>query len=195
MKRAMKKENDNFLKNYKNLILTMILSIIIISYFLFEEIGLNSLILSLVIVIGFYTVEKYFSLNFQIHHYFYILIIVFSIVFFYYFQLQFTYVDKILHLIGGFMLASVSYYIFKKKKLNYPLITAFIFSLSIILAYEFYEYIMDYYFEIPMRGVYQNINNQIIMLIDPVKDTIQDITLGITGFFLFIIKNVLKNKN
>jgi len=170
------------------------LILVVISYFLFEEIGLNSLILSLVIIIGFYTTEKYFSINFKGYHYVYLLTIVFSIIFFFYLQLHFTYIDKILHLVGGFMLASVSYHIFKKKLTNNnAIITAFLFSLSIILVYEFYEYIMDYYFEIPMRGVYQKINNKLIMLIDPTKDTIQDIVLGITGFFLFIMKNIIKN--
>lgn len=181
----------NLKKTHKNIIILLTLGTIVISYFLFKEVGFHSLILALVILIGFYSTEKYFSLNFKIYHYVYILIIIFSIVFFYYLQLQFTYVDKILHFIGGFMLASVSYHLFRKKLIHTnALVTAFILSIFIILGYEIYEYLMEYYFEIPMRGVYQIINNQLIMLIDPVKDTLQDVALGIGGFFLFSVKNI-----
>lgn len=186
----------NLKQTHKNIIISITLFMILISYFLFKEIGFNSLIISLLILIGFYTVERHLSINFKIHHYSYTIIIIFSILFFYYIQSLFIYIDKFLHLIGGFMLASVTYHTFKKISItkNYALATAFLFSLIIIISYEGYEYGMDQIFGENMRGVYQMINNQLIMVVDPLKDTIQDVALGIVGFFLFFITTI-KNKN
>ncbi len=167
---------------YKEIIISILILIGILAYFVFQ-IRFQTVLFFLVLILSFYFSERIFSFNFERKHYFYVSVISLSMLFFYYIQLQFVYIDKILHLIGGIMLASIMYHISTKIKVikNYQLLFTIISSLLIILGYEFYEYVSDFFLNTSMQGVYQKIGDETIVLIGSVADTIQDVVLGLFG--------------
>ena len=171
-----------FKQSHKEIIICILLFISILAYFIFN-IRLQTVLFFLVLILSFYFSERIFSFNFEKQHYYYVVAISLSMLFFYYIQLQFVYIDKILHLIGGIMLASIMYHISTKIKVikNYQLLFTIISSLLIILGYEFYEYVSDFFLNTSMQGVYQRIGDETIVLIGSVADTLQDIVLGLLG--------------
>ncbi len=181
---------------YKDIVILIMIFIGIFFYFLLGNINLHGLILYFVLILLFYFIEKIFSIDFKKNHYFYLIIISFSILFFYNIQSYFIQVDKLLHLIGGIMLTSITYYLSTKKnnlKKN-RLIIAFLLSILVIFSYELYEYTSDKLFNTKMQGVYHFINNQSIMVMGKTSDTIQDILLGIIGVFIYLSRTLIINK-
>jgi hypothetical protein len=59
--------------------------------------------------------------------------------------------------------------------------TWFFLSLLVIIGYELYEFTLDRLFDSQMQGVYTVVDNQLVMIISSVADTLQDIILGIMG--------------
>lgn len=165
-------------------------------YFLLENISFQELMFYIALISSFYFVDKIFSFDFEKHHYFYLIIISLPILFSHYIQSIFIYIDKPLHLIGGIMLTSITYHLSRKINIpkQYRLITTIFLSVLVILSYELYEYISDELFNTTMQGVYKKINDQFIMVVGKMTDTIQDIILGIIGIFIYLVKLAIKPK-
>jgi len=179
------------MKPYKSIIILIMLLLEIIFYFSIEQINLYSISINSIILIIFYMSDRILNLEFKKQHYLYLIIIILSSLFFDYLQLKILYIDKILHFIGAIMLTSITYHTSKKIKISKNhLLMAIILSLLIIISYEFYEYFSDQLFNTTFQGVYQKINNQLVLIIEKTTDTLQDIFLGILGIIIYSIYNL-----
>ncbi|MEN9625887.1 MAG: hypothetical protein RL557_215 [archaeon] len=115
---------------YKQIILCLLLLIGIASYFLLPHISMQAFFLFLSLVVFFYATETVFSLDFKKEHYLYLVFLSLSFLFFYHLHFLFVYIDKPLHLMGGFIIASFFYHGLRKKRIQSPALFYLVFSLS-----------------------------------------------------------------
>jgi hypothetical protein len=69
--------------------------------------------------------------------------------------------------------------------------------ISLITAYEAYEYIADFFWNVKLQGVYSGswIDQKFTLIMPRIDDTMVDIMLGIAGGFAFVFGKVLFKKS
>ena len=164
-----------------------------------EVISSFSIIIFLFSLCSFYFFDKLFKLDFRGIHYFFVIFISIGFLFgflnFYIF-----FMDKIMHFIGGIMLASIIFHILQKFKIQKTmdnhrrlffgcseiLFFTLLICLAIILSWEFFEYILDNFFGYHMRGVFSFVNGGYKIIMSPFYDTISDIISGMSGTLIYL---------
>ena len=112
--------------------------------------------------------------------------------------------DKVLHLLMPILISIIAYYVLDTKtKLNfkYKLLITFMFMVTLLALWELAEYIVDYFWDFKMQGVYlRDITGleKYNLVLDKNDDTMIDLMLGVAGTGIFMIgKNICRifNKN
>ncbi len=104
--------------------------------------------------------------------------------------------DKILHLILPILFASIVYHMTKRLKLKpkWRLVFVFFVVMGVIGLHEIGEYLLDKIFDWRLQGVFiRNIHGleKYELLMDPLDDTMIDMSLGVLGAGIYIVSNYL----
>lgn len=180
------------MKFKKEILISSVCIIGLIFFFIFknkiESLNYLSLILFLGILCGFYLFDRLFKFNFKDIHYFFVIFIAVIGFLFSFLNFYISFMDKFMHFAGGIMLASIIFHILKRSKLKRKLFFTLLICLTIILGWEFFEYLIDSIIGSKTRGVFSFVNGEYKMIMSPFYDTISDIVLGMSGVLIYLFK-------
>tara|TARA_Y100000310_G_scaffold61798_1_gene57031 strand:+ start:28 stop:627 length:600 start_codon:yes stop_codon:yes gene_type:complete len=178
---------------------------LLIFFYIFKNYSSIYLIADAIIALwAFYFVDHAFNMNFKNRHYGYVFgIIILGILLSPLYFLNSSF-DKVLHLLMPILISIIAYYVLDTKtKLNfkYKLLITFMFMVTLLALWELAEYIVDYFWDFKMQGVYlRDITGleKYNLVLDKNDDTMIDLMLGVAGTGIFMIgKNICRifNKN
>ncbi len=100
-----------------------------------------------------------------------------------YFYRNFFYYDKILHVLGPFVVTLVTWDYFEKNFRQANKFVIFCFVLGLLASFEIYEYLVDVsgILGFPLQGVLDEYLN---LVMSPIDDTMIDLILGASGSFI-----------
>jgi len=147
----------------------------------------------------FYTFDHLFNLDFKFRHYVYALIVLtFGILLspFYYIYPS---MDKILHLLMPVLGCIFAYYVLDTRtdlEFRWKLLITFMTVVTWLVILELGEYIIDYFWDYKMQGVYlRDITGleKYNLVMDKNDDTMIDLMLGFAGTIIFVIAKSITN--
>ena len=186
---------------HKRLIVGLISFLVLVAIYLFKDTSSVTLRYSTFIglIVGFYLIDHLFNIQFKLKHYFFIIIIGMSALFLNYLYFTYPQYDKLQHLILPMLICSIMFFMI--NKLNLALkwkITFTVFSVAGILGiFEIGEYILDSLFNLKLQGVYlRDLSGleKFHLLLNPLDDTMVDMSFGFFGSFLYSIYAWIKYK-
>lgn len=165
------------------------LILILMVYFLKDSTLVMRTATCITLFVFFYSVDVFFDVRFKARHYIFVLFIaVFSLLFSPLYYIYPSY-DKLQHFIQPMLLCSIIFQMTSKLKieLKWKLIFAFFISTSLLGAFEIGEYLLDYFFDLKLQGVYlRDITGleKYHLLQSPIDDTMVDLSYGFIGCLL-----------
>jgi len=164
-------------------------------FFINEEINfsLYGLFPALLIVMGFYIIDRTFNAGFKTKHYIFVAVIVLAS-FILGSPLYFAYphYDKILHFFQPMMIFSIVFHLVRKLniKLRWKLIFTFFIIAGLIGMFEIVEFGLDKLLDLKLQGVFAaslQKGGQLSLVLDPLSDTHTDMFFGILGSLIYMI--------
>lgn len=178
--------------HHKRLIIGLISILVLTTIYLSK--GSTSLTLRystfLGMIIGFYILDHLFDIRFHLKHYILILIIGVGGILMSPFYFIYSSFDKFQHFIFPMFLCSIILYMVNKLRLEmkWKLTFTVLSVIAILGIFEIAEYILDIFFEWKLQGVYiRDITGleKFNLILDPLDDTIIDLSFGILGSSLY----------
>ena len=188
------KEEIHKAYRHKRLIVGIISILLLIAIYLFKDSSSITLRYStfLGVIIVSYLVDHLFDVRLKLKHYIFILLIgVATLMMSPLYFIHPTY-DKIQHLFIPMLLCSIMFFMVNKLKLAVKWkITFTVLSVVAFLGiFEILEFVLDSFFNWKLQGVYlRDITGleKFNLLLDPLTDTIIDLSLGILGSSLYAV--------
>lgn len=188
--------------NIKRRIVIAIAIIILGALYFFRNVSdviLTASAISLIIL--FYLVDHMFDLRFKTRHYGFITII--AITGFLLSPLYSIYpsYDKWLHFIQPILFSSIVFHMTGglNLKLRWRLVFVFFIVGGGIGLFEIGEYILDYFFNLNLQGVFlknlQDLEGVLSVFQDPLDDTMADMILGFIGSCLYSLITYISLRN
>jgi hypothetical protein len=189
-----KRERKHISYTTKRRIVLSISLIVLGILFIFKS--LNFLILSfsaIAFIAVFYITDHLFDLRFKARHYIFAVLI--SIASFLLYNLYSVYpaYDKFLHFVQPIMFASIFFHMTYelRLKLKWRLLFVFFIVTGSVGVFEIGEWTLDKFFDLDLQGVVlkevQEFGEKLIVLQEPIDDTMIDMGLGILGAALYSI--------
>ena len=127
--------------------------LLIMIYFFKDASFILRAVSTIIFILFFYFVDRFFDINFKIRHYFFIIAIaLFSLMLS---PLYFVYpqYDKVQHLIQPCLIASIIFYMIDKLKIKtkWKITFAFFITLGILGLFEIGEYALDRLFDLKLQ--------------------------------------------
>jgi uncharacterized membrane protein YjdF len=200
-------------KTKRNLTLVLMISLSLIflilkniQFFVDKEINffLSSLFLALLIVMGFYIIDRTFNAGFETKHYIFVAVIVLaSFILGGSLYLAYPPYDKILHFFQPMMFSSIIFHLVRKLKikLRWKLVFTFFIMVGLIGMFEIAEFGLDKFFDLKLQGVFVaslQKGGHLSIVLDPLSDTHMDMIFGVLGslaYMIFLAFYLRKKKN
>jgi len=159
-----------------------------------------NLLYSLLMMAGFYWLDRAFKFEFNAWHYAFIAVIgassfVLGPTYFF----IYTNYDKVLHFFQPIMFSSIIFHMMRKLKisLGWKLVFTFFIISSLLGIFEIAEFGLDRFFDWKLQGVFlQNLqgSTKLSILLDPLTDTHWDMIAGNIGALAYSLSIYLWNK-
>lgn len=185
--------------HHKRLIVGIISALLLIAIYLFKDSSSITLRYStfLGVIIVSYIIDHLFDIRLEFKHYIFIIIIgVATLMMSPLYFIHPTY-DKFQHFVIPMLLCSIMLFMINKLKLAVKWkITFTVLSVIAFLGiFEILEYVLDSFFNWKLQGVYlRDITglDKFNLLLDPLTDTIIDLSFGILGSTLYVIYALIR---
>lgn len=192
--------------HHKRLVVGIISILLLVAIYLFKDSSSITLRYStfLGVILVSYLIDHLFDVRLAFKHYIFIFII--GVTTLMMSPLYFVYpaYDKLQHFIIPMLLCSITFFMVNKLKLamKWKLTFTVLSVVAFLGIFEILEYILDSFFNWKLQGVYlRDITglDKFNLLLDPLSDTIIDLSFGILGsslyaFYAWIIYKINKRK-
>jgi len=176
----------------RNAILALSIAIVLV-LFMFKNYSTVLRTLSAIGLIAvFYLADHLFDIEFKRIHYVFIIVIAISS--FLLSPLYFIYpnYDKVQHLIQPILVSAIAFFMISRLKirLRWKLTFTFFVVMGILGLHEIGEYLLDYFFDLKMQGVFlRNLQGleKFDILQDRIDDTMIDMSLGVLGSLVYVL--------
>ena len=179
------------------LIALIILYFVLNNYFNIQTVSIISFFGMIIVVIGFYLIDKAFKINFKKRHYLFIIIMAVAAITLSFLYFKYPYFDKIQHFFFPMMYASMVFYIVSKLKLNKKYTLVFVFFIVVATSglFEILEYLIDITLNWRLQGVFiVTASGQFITIMSRIDDTMLDMITATLGTIVYIISILIIDK-
>lgn len=179
---------------HKRLIVGIISALLLIAIYIFKDSSSITLRYStfIGIMLFSYLIDHLFDVRLELKHYIFILLIGVSTIMMSPLYFVYPTYDKIQHFIIPMLLCSIMFFMVNKLKLvmKWKLTFTVLSVVAFLGIFEILEYVLDSFFNWKLQGVYlRDITGleKFNLLLDPLSDTIIDLSFGILGSSLYAI--------
>lgn len=199
---SIKKTEEELIRHYKRkrrIIFGISVFILLLLYAFKNASFLVRALSTIGLLVLFYLTDHLFNLKFKPRHYAFIIFI--ALTSFLLSPLYYIYpnYDKILHLVLPILFASIAFHMvsYLELKLKWKLTFVFFVVLGVIGLHEIGEYLLDYFFNLNLQGVFlrdiQGLEKYNILM-DRIDDTMIDMSLGVLGAAIYVLSLGLYKK-
>lgn len=195
------KEEIHKAYRHKRLIVGIISVLLVIAIYLFKDSSSITLRYStfIGILIVSYIIDHLFDVRLELKHYVFIVLIGVATIMMSPLYFVYPTYDKMQHFIIPMLLCSITFFMVNKLKLEMKWkITFTVLSVVAFLGiFEILEYVLDSFFNWKLQGVYiRDITglDKFNLILDPLTDTIIDLSFGILGSSLYAIYSLIRYK-
>lgn len=198
IKRKIREEIQKAYK-HKRLIVGIITVLLLVAIYLFKDSSSITLRYStfIGILLASYITDHLFDIRLKIKHYVFIIIIGVITIMMSSFYFVYPSYDKIQHFIIPIPLCSIMFFMVNKLKLaiKWKLTFTVLSVIAFLGIFEILEFVLDSFFNWKLQGVYlRDITglDKFNLILDPLSDTIIDLSFGIFGSSLYAIYSWIK---
>jgi len=179
---------------HKRLIVSIISLIVLVMVYLSKD--ASSIILRYSTFIGFIVsfsiIDHLFDIRFKLKHYLFIIIIGAASIMFFHLYFIYPQYDKVQHFIQPMFLCSIIFFMINKLKLalKWKITFTVLCVAGLLGMFEIGEYVLDLLFNLKLQGVYlRDLSGleKFNLLLDPLDDTMADLSFGIIGSSLYAL--------
>lgn len=168
---------------------------VILFFLLIEFVSWFSLVCFFIVLLIFFGIDILFNVRFEKRHYFFVIFIAIIGFLLSFIQFRYPYTDKILHFIGAIMLSSLLYCMLGKKlSKKQTLVFVLFVTFGIIVFYEFFESLMDVFFNMRFQGVFLDTEGGRVVM-GKHEDTFWDVFYGFLGGIVYFLSSFWKRNN
>ncbi|MEK6893899.1 MAG: hypothetical protein AABX10_00380 [Nanoarchaeota archaeon] len=193
LKNKIKKEIQKAYR-HKRLIVGIISILLLVAIYLFKDSSSITLRYStfLGVILVSYLVDHLFDVRLELKHYIFIFLIGVSTLMMSPLYFVYPTYDKLQHFVIPMLLCSIIFFMVNKLKLamKWKLTFTVLSVVAFLGIFEILEYVLDSFFNWKLQGVYlRDITglDKFNLLLDPLRDTIFDLSFGILGSSLYAI--------
>lgn len=186
---------------HKRLIVGIISALLLIAIYIFKDSSSITLRYStfMGIILVSYLIDHLFDVRLELKHYIFILIIGVSTIMMSPLYFVYPTYDKLQHFIIPMLLCSIMFFMVNKLKLamKWKLTFTVLSVVAFLGIFEILEYVLDSFFNWKLQGVYlRDITGleKFNLLLDPLSDTIIDLSFGILGSSLYAIFGWIRHR-
>lgn len=200
IKSKIKEEIANAYK-HKRLIVGIISALLLVAIYLFKDSSSITLRYStfIGILLVSYIIDHLFDVRLKVIHYVFIVVIGVATIMMSPLYFIYPTYDKIQHFIIPMLLCSIMFFMVNKLKLamKWKLTFTVLSIVAFLGIFEILEYVLDSFFNWKLQGVYlRDITglDKFNLLLDPLSDTIIDLSFGILGSSLYAIYSWIRHR-
>ncbi len=141
---------------------------------------------SIAFLLFFYAIDHWFDIRFKVYHYLFIILIIITSLILSPFYFIYPQYDKIQHFFQPILIAAIVYYMIARLPIEnkWKITLTFFTTIAILGLFEIGEYMLDFFFDLKLQGVYlrdwQGLE-KLNLIVEPIDDTMIDIFLGMLG--------------
>jgi len=162
-------------------------------FYVFKSVSLIVLSLSAIAFLTvFYLTDHLFDLRFKTRHYVFATLIAIASFLLYDLYTVYPSYDKWLHFIQPMMFASIFFHMVSELeiKLKWRLLFVFFIVTGSVGLFEIGEWTLDQFYDLNLQGVVlrniQDFGEQLVVIQEPIDDTILDMGFGILGAAVYV---------
>lgn len=185
---------------HKRLIVGIISLLLLIAIYLFKDSSSITLRYStfLGIILTSYIIDHLFDVRLELKHYISILIMGVTAILMSPLYFNYPSYDKVQHFVFPMLLSSIMFFMVNKLKLamKWKLTFTVLSVVAFLGIFEILEYTLDSFFNWKLQGVYiRDITglDKFNLLLDPLSDTIIDLSFGILGSSIYAIYSWMRH--
>ncbi len=186
---------------HKRLIVGIISILLLIAIYLFKDSSSITPRYStfIGIILTSYLIDHLFDVRLELKHYIFILIMGITAILMSPLYFLHPSYDKVQHLVFPMLLSSIMFFMVNKLKLamKWKLTFTVLSVVAFLGIFEILEYVLDSFFNWKLQGVYiRDITglDKFNLLLDPLRDTIIDLSFGIFGSSLYAIYSWIRHR-
>lgn len=187
--------------HHKRLIVGIISALLLVAIYLFKDSSSITLRYStfIGILLVSYIIDHLFDVRLKLKHYVFIILIGVAAIMMSPLYFVYPTYDKIQHFIIPMLLCSIMFFMVNKLKLamKWKLTFTVLSIVAFLGIFEILEYVLDSFFNWKLQGVYlRDITglDKFNLLLDPLSDTIIDLSFGILGSSLYAIYSWIRHR-